>query len=441
MEQYLTRARQSLTDFDTAAAGLAASLDAVPASPKLPKARLAKLGEIARRLPAHTEKIRFSLGLTEQTAVDIVDLLARLEGQCAALAADLAAAGDLIEKSPDAAGALAPELLALEERAERLASAIFPNAIEGLRDINRTLWDFRPIALDYDRTFAEEVARTGKNRMTAAQLEAVRNTAVALTSRFDDVNNLLNRLAVMNEGDGASVKSSLGQARRALADAVKGVRARASDAYKPFHGALGRIEKLARKIDGQFAELRVPVFPSRSTLGDLETAVDERLYAEASGVQRMALLNIAARLKSITFGDASDDHLLSRHFKIRIFDLYPSRVYLTADASFLDAIRTLAQRGLFVPAPAALHRFNEGSFKQKTFRKGNLQVSFAAVSGEQGRFNVDADIDLYRSAVRHLFGEVLVNHLTGSTTDQFRVYDILASASVKPIGRFDVVMA
>jgi hypothetical protein len=68
-------------------------------------------------------------------------------------------------------------------------------------------------------------------------------------------------------------------------------------------------------------------------------------------------------------------------------------------------------------------------------------VSFAAVSGEQGRFNVDADIDLYRSAVRHLFGEVLVNHLTGSTTDQFRVYDILASASVKPIGRFDVVMA
>ena len=68
-------------------------------------------------------------------------------------------------------------------------------------------------------------------------------------------------------------------------------------------------------------------------------------------------------------------------------------------------------------------------------------MSFAAVSGEPGRVNVDADIDLYRSAVRHLFGEVLVNHLTGRTTDQFKVFDILASAAVPPIGAFGVVTA
>jgi hypothetical protein len=41
--------------------------------------------------------------------------------------------------------------------------------------------------------------------------------------------------------------------------------------------------------------------------------------------------------------------------------------------------------------------------------------------------------------VRHLFGEVLVNHLTGSKTDQFKVWDILASADVQPISGFSVV--
>jgi hypothetical protein len=34
---------------------------------------------------------------------------------------------------------------------------------------------------------------------------------------------------------------------------------------------------------------------------------------------------------------------------------------------------------------------------------------------------------------------VLVNHLTGSKTDQFKVWDILASNDVAPIGRFEVV--
>jgi hypothetical protein len=53
--------------------------------------------------------------------------------------------------------------------------------------------------------------------------------------------------------------------------------------------------------------------------------------------------------------------------------------------------------------------------------------------------SVDADIDLYRSPTRHLFGEVLVNHLTGSKTDQFKVWETLASRRVPPIGGFSVV--
>ena len=84
-----------------------------------------------------------------------------------------------------------------------------------------------------------------------------------------------------------------------------------------------------------------------------------------------------------------------------------------------------------------MHRFKEGSYKQKTFKKGNLQVSYASRAGN--RVVVDADMDLYRDLVPHLFGEVLVNHLTGNTTDQFRVRRILDEQSIDPVGGFELV--
>jgi hypothetical protein len=441
MESYLRRARQVLADFDGAASGAAAAIGGLPPSPKLSQKQLGKLQAIAARLPEHTARIRFALDLTEKTAVDVVDLQARFEGLTAALAADLATLGDGLEKSPEASASGAGALLTLDEQAERVASAIFPNAIEGLHEINRTLWDFRPIALEYSRTFAAEVARTGKNRMTNAQIETVRETADTINTRFSEVNELLNQLAVSTPGNGATIKSMMKEARQALEDAVKSARARATEAYKPFHGALGRIERLAGKIDGQFDDLRVPVFPVQGNLEDLEAAIDAASYLATTGVERMALLNIAARLKSIAFGAGPDEHLLSGRFRIRIFDLYPSRIYFSTDVGFIDAIARLEQGGTFEAAPASLHRFRDGSYKQTTLRKGNLQVSFAAVPGEPGRVNVDADIDLYRSPLRHLFGEVLVNHLTGRTTDQFKVFDILAAAAVMPIGAFAVVTA
>ena len=37
---------------------------------------------------------------------------------------------------------------------------------------------------------------------------------------------------------------------------------------------------------------------------------------------------------------------------------------------------------------------------------------------------------------RHLFGEVLVNHLTGTTTDQFKVFDILAATKLPMVAGF-----
>ncbi|MGE3513122.1 MAG: hypothetical protein AB7N65_30035, partial [Vicinamibacterales bacterium] len=79
-------------------------------------------------------------------------------------------------------------------------------------------------------------------------------------------------------------------------------------------------------------------------------------------------------------------------------------------------------------------RFKEGSYKQTAFLKGNLQVCYASRAND--RIAVDADIDLYRLVVPHLFGEVLVNHLTGNTTNQYAVRNILDTQNVAAVGGF-----
>lgn len=117
--------------------------------------------------------------------------------------------------------------------------------------------------------------------------------------------------------------------------------------------------------------------------------------------------------------------------------VFPDRIYLEADRSLISDIE--ADTRAFTRAPATLHRFKEGSFKQTTFSKGNLQVCYATRAGH--RVAIDADIDLYRKAVPHLFGEVLINHLTGNTTDQFTVRRILDARTVAAIGTFELLQA
>jgi hypothetical protein len=116
--------------------------------------------------------------------------------------------------------------------------------------------------------------------------------------------------------------------------------------------------------------------------------------------------------------------------------VFPDRIYLEADRSVIVDVDA---DSAFAPAPAALHRFNEGSYKQTTFRKGNLQLSYASRPAD--RVAIDADMDLYRSAIPHLFGEVLVNHLTGNSTSQFAVRRILDEQAIEAIGSFELLRA
>jgi hypothetical protein len=204
--------------------------------------------------------------------------------------------------------------------------------------------------------------------------------------------------------------------------------AQASNTLHEFESVINASADVADDVAGLLRKLTIPVFPSHDALGACCRLIARPLYESLSGVQAFALLNILARFQATR---ASGRPLLdNRHASV--MQVFPDRIYLEADASIIDDIA--ADAATFEKAPASLHRFKEGSFKQTTFRKGNLQVSYA--SRPEQRVVIDADIDLYRSAVPHLFGEVLVNHLTGSTTDQFAVRRILDDQEVVAVGAF-----
>ena len=310
-------------------------------------------------------------------------------------------------------------------------------------DINKTLWNMRIIWREYGDAL-DKAVRGKFPGLTSKQLDAVDAVAKEVLGRFDAVNELLNTLVTAPlVGDSATVAATVKSARAELLGAVKRARSKAADAYKPFRGVLGRAEKLASEIADQFDELRIPVFPAPGNLDAFAAYVDHDVYRALPGVQRFALMNIGARLHSIETSPGSGEMLTAPRFEIRVFDVFPDRIYFTARVEFLKAVKSLAEDGVFITAPAGLHRYNDGSYKQKGGRKGNLQVSYAAGTPadpvDPARITVDADIDLYRGTVAHLFGEVLVNHLTGSKTDQFKVWDILVDNDVAPIGGFDVI--
>ena len=171
--------------------------------------------------------------ISGETALDIVDLQVRLEGETAALASALKALGEIATKAPDILTTTGSTLYRLEEASERVAAAIFPSTIEGVRDINRRLWDFRPLWNEYTRTLAAEVAKPTGKGLTSDQLARVEETANHVRTRFDDVNDLLNQL-VVGAARGSSVLALIRQAREDLAAAVREAKSKAADAYKPF---------------------------------------------------------------------------------------------------------------------------------------------------------------------------------------------------------------
>lgn len=435
MSDYLTRATAALDAFIAARAGLAAALAALAADAGVPAAAGRRVHEALERLDAGATALRRSFTHLATTALDIVDLQTRLEGESASIAAGLRALGEAIEQTPALGEPLMPAATALEEAAAALASATFPGVVDGLAAVNRSLWDFRgPVWVAYERVLATVV---GQGSLTPLQVGRIEQTARNIRARFDAVNDLLNALAASPFHDRVAIERMFAEARTNLTRALADARSRAGDAYKPFHGVLRRAEGVAARVLKGLGRCRVPAFPTPEALDADGLRVDRGFYASLGGAQRFALLNILAGLRSIAPLDAGVPSLLHPRYVRSVFAAFPDRIYLAAEPALLAALDALQATGRFAPAPAALHRFRDGSIKQREYRKGNVQCSYERRADV---VRVDVDIDLYRGPVSHLFGEVLINHLTGSTTCQYDVRRVLDARGVPPCDGFDIVV-
>lgn len=432
MDTYTQRAHAALDQVDAAVTGLTAAIVPLTAGQAQPKSVATRLDESLARLRLASDALRLSFSHIEHTALDIVDLQARLEGETAAMASALRLLGETVEQTASLREALTPACSQLEEAVSRLASTTFPSAVQGLAAVNRALWDFQgPVRKAYERKLAEVV---GRRTLTPVQVSKVEAAAQDVRSRFEAVNGLIDTLAGSALHDRDTVASMVSDARSNLLGALAAARSRASNVYKPFHGVLKQAEAVAARVIRHLDRCRVPVFPRPEALDEARLFIDHDVYMDLPGVARFALLNILSSLRTIP-GDGDAGHLLCPTFVRRVFAVFPDRIYLEATPALLTATERLTSVGAFAPAPAALHRFREGSVKQREHRKGNLQLSYERAGGI---VRVDADIDLYRGPVSHLFGEVLINHLTGSTTDQYAVRRALDARGVEPIGGFEV---
>lgn len=179
---------------------------------------------------------------------------------------------------------------------------------------------------------------------------------------------------------------------------------------------VGRLSREVRRIIGNSA-------------GDLDPGA---MFLRLPDRQKAGALNILAKMEAVTLGDGS---VLS--FVDRIQKFAADRIYvrLLGGSGLQAAIDRDIEGGndTFTEALGALHPgFDAGSYKTtERTGQGNLQLSFAEPD-ESGGVLVDADIDIYTDVLRHMFGEVFLNHLTNARTDPFRVYDVLAEADIRP---------
>ena len=432
MSTFSDRVFTALAQFNGRLTAFVGRMASANTDPRLPAKTAKDLTQMAQRARSGADAIAHSLTLVEVTALDIVDMQVRLQGENARLASALRELGQVVEQQPSLIDVLGDDLVALDETAQLVAAGVFPSAVQGLRDVNVKLWDFEKIQWKRYTDVLTDVVRRGN--VSSEQEVRIQAIADGVARAFAEINMLLNDLAESRPSDGAALRRRLAQAPERLTTALGTANerlAQASKALSVFEPVIKASAKVAEDVAKLLRKLVIPVFPAHGALGPCCDVVEQPLYERLSGVQAFALLNILAALQATR---ASGRPLLEGR-AARVTQVFPDRVYLEANRSLIDDMA--ADKATFVEAPASLHRFKEGSFKQKSFTKGNLQVCFATRPGN--RVAIDVDIDLYRRPVPHLFGEVFVNHLTGNTTDQFKVQRLLEARAVTPIGRFGLL--
>jgi hypothetical protein len=436
MSVFSSRVFTRLGQFNAALSNLDETVKATPpAPPALSRKILDELVAIAARTRGAADAIGRSFTLIDITALDIVDMQVRLQGEAAKLASALRDLGDAVEAQHFVRDKFAAMLVALDEHAQLLSAAMFPSAVQGLREVNVKLWEFEKIQWMHYTNILTGVVQ--QNKITPDEQVRIQAIADEVAAAFAEVNMLLNDLAEARASNAAALNRRLMRAPERLTASLQAAGDRLGQSDKKTLRVFGPVIKASKGVADDVAKLLrklvIPVYPPHDALGPCSDFIPAGLYDSLGGVQAFALLNILSRMQHTK---ASGRPLLEKRH-VEVTEVFPDRIYLEADDSLLDDLKR--DTAAFGEAPAGLHKYNDGSFKQKSGRKGMLQLSYEKRA--DGRIAVDADIDLYRGVVPHLFGEVLVNHLTGNTTDQFRVRGILDDQDVPPIGGFGLLTA
>lgn len=429
-EQYYANVRAQMHELDKALGRLAR----VPLPGVLDSDEVKKLRRARHKAKAAIEQLLATVGVLEQTPLNVVDLQMRMKQEVRQLVTPLKSVDILTSKAVEHSEPLKRRLIELEAQAQHAAGALFPSCIRGLSEINDLIWlDLRPKVLgDFKR---ERQRQKDKKKWSAARQIAVRRASNDVESAFRDLRTFLHTLAT-TQVDEATLREGVRAHRAAMAAVADQARVLKKDKkFSGFKGILDQLRRIATEARGRLLELDVPLFPTWKDLEALQPLIEKDLYNGLAGAQKFALLNIAARLQSVVLGEVN---LLDPVYQTNIWLVFPDRIYMRAKT---DLIRTVSEHpNEFNGAPAGLHRFGAGSFKQAAESKGGLQLSFAPKLEEATRHvNVDADIDLFKRPLSHFFGEVLVNHLTGNTTSQYKVHEILRKRNIATIGGFKVV--
>lgn len=431
MATYADRVFTALGRFHTSLASFADVVATRPPDPpRLPKKALRDLEDLAATATAAHDALAVSIGhIANERGVDLVDMQVRLKGEAARLADALRRIGDAVAEQHFVREAFSRHLVALHESAQLVAAALFPSAVQGLREANVALWQFQRLQR---HEYGEIMARVARAQtLSRDDQRVVEDVAVRINAAFEAVNTLLNELADSRATDARRLRARLATMTAGLSETIGEAEGLLTDDLKMFRSVVRDARKTAAEVEKHLRRIVVPILPAHDGLGPLEAAIDGTLYEGLGGVQVFALLNIGARLLATL---AKGRPLLHPDYGIRVTEVFPDRVYFRAAKALVEA--AVAETATFKGAPASLHKFNDGSVKQYKYPKGNLQLCY-----EWGADHamVDADMDKYRAPIPHLLGEVLVNHLTGGKTDQFDIHDILRAQDVAPIRGFSVL--